>query len=232
VHSKLKLKIPAAMQANPWFGSLPERNRQLLLAAGERLLLRSGEMLYRQGDAPGGFFGVVSGSFKVSTLRKNGKEGILALLEAGNWFGETSLLDGLPRPHDVTALEPAEVLMVGQTAFEGLIASPSFARAMMVLLSTRVRLLYGLVEDAMLRSISTRVARRLLALSRGDATMARDFRPTVMVSQEAFAMMLGVTRQTLSRELKLLAHDGVVTVGYGRIDILSLTALEAKGATD
>jgi CRP-like cAMP-binding protein len=93
-------------------------------------------------------------------------------------------------------------------------------------------LLYGLVEDAMLRSISTRVARRLLALARGDATVARDFRSTVMVSQESFAMMLGVTRQTLSRELKLLALDGVVTVGYGRIDILSLAALKAKGAID
>jgi CRP/FNR family cyclic AMP-dependent transcriptional regulator len=227
VHSKIE--IPIAMSVNPWFAGLSARHRQALLAVGERTGLRAGEMLYRQGDVPGGFFGVLSGAFKVSSLREDGKEGILAVMEAGNWFGETSLLDGLPRPHDVTALAPAEVLVVGQSAFEALMRSPAFARAISVLLSARVRLLYGLVEDAMLRSISTRVARRLLALARGDATMARDSRPVVPVSQEALAMMLGVTRQTLSRELKALARDRVVALGYGRIDIVSLAALEARG---
>ncbi|WP_414707561.1 Crp/Fnr family transcriptional regulator [Rhodoferax sp. UBA5149] len=224
-----KLDIPPAMLANPWFGSLPKPNREALLVAGERLQVRAGEMLYRQGDASSGFFGVVSGSFKVSTLREDGKEGILAVLEAGNWFGEISLFDGLPRPHDVTALEPGEVLVVGRFAFEGLMRSHTFARAMSVLLSGRVRLLYSLVEDAMLRSISARVARRLLALARGDATRARDSRSVVPVSQEALAMMLGVTRQTLSKELKTLARDGVIAPGYGRIDILSQAALEARG---
>lgn len=228
MHSKSG--IASAMLGNPWFCSLPARSRTALLAAGECLQMQSGEMLYRQGDAPGGFFGVVSGSFKVSTLRKDGKEGILAVMEAGNWFGESSLLDGLARPHDATALEPTEVLVVAQAAFDRLMNSPAFARAVSVLLSTRVRLLYGLVEDAMLRSISTRVARRLLALARGDATLAPDFRSTVLVSQEALAMMLGVTRQTLSKELKKLAGDGVLLVGYGRIDILSLSSLQEKAA--
>jgi CRP-like cAMP-binding protein len=218
------------MTFNPWFSDLPESNRWALLAAAEFLNLHKGEMLYRQGDPPGGFFGVVSGSFKVSTLREDGREGILALIEAGNWFGETSLFDQLPRPHDVTALEPAEVLVVGRTAFEELIASPIFARAMGVLLSSRVRLLYGLVEDALLRSISTRVARRLMALARGDATLARDCRSILPVSQEQLAMMLGVTRQTLSKELKALERDGVLLVGYCRIEIRSLAALEARSA--
>lgn len=228
MHSKLE--IPVAMLGNPWFSGLPPRTQHALMTAADRLLMSAGEMLYRQGDAPGGFIGVARGSFKVSTLRKDGKEGILAVMEAGNWFGETSLLDGMPRPHDVTALETTEVLVVGQAAFDRLMRSPAFAGAISLLLSNRVRLLYGLVEDAMLRSIGTRVARRLLALARGDATLARDFRSVVLVPQEALAMMLGVTRQTLSKELKQLAHDGVLLVGYGRIDILSLPALEARAA--
>ncbi|WP_296696885.1 Crp/Fnr family transcriptional regulator [Rhodoferax sp.] len=224
-----KAKAPAAMMANPWFAGLSARHRHALLAAGEPLHLRAGEMLYRQGDAPGGFFGIVSGSFKVSTLREDGKEGILVVIEAGNWLGETSLFDGLQRPHDVTALGPAEVLVVGPPAFDSLMASPAFARAMCVLLTSRVRLLYSLVEDTMLRAISTRVARRLLALARGDSAVLKDSRSVLPVSQEALAMMLGVTRQTLSKELKALVRDGVVRIGYGRLEILSLAALEARG---
>ena len=223
-----KVEIPRAMMLNPWFGALSRRNQRALLLAGEHLNLHTGEMLYRQGDAAGGFIGIVSGSFKVSTLREDGREGILAVIEAGNWVGETSLFDHLPRPHDVTALEPAEVLVVGCSEFEKLMASATFARAMGLLLSNRVRLLYGLVEDAMLRSIRTRIARRLMALARGDATLARDCRSVIPISQEQLAMMLGVTRQTLSKELKTLERDGVLLVGYCRIEIRSLAILEAR----
>jgi CRP/FNR family cyclic AMP-dependent transcriptional regulator len=222
--------IPLAMLSNPWFAGLPESIQWALVDGGDRLSIRAGEMLYRQGDAPSGFIGVASGTFKVSTLREDGKEGILAVMEAGNWFGEISLFDGMARPHDVTALEAAEVIVVGFTAFERLLESPAFARAMSLLLARRVRLLYGLVEDAMLRSMRTRVARRLLALAHGDATLSSDTRLEVPVSQEALAMMLGITRQTLSKELKTLARDGVLRLAYGRIEIASAQALKAIAA--
>jgi CRP-like cAMP-binding protein len=101
---------------------------------------------------------------------------------------------------------------------------------MSLLLARRVRLLYGLVEDAMLRSMRTRVARRLLALAHGDATLSSDTRLEVPVSQEALAMMLGITRQTLSKELKTLARDGVLRLAYGRIEISSPQALKAIAA--
>ena len=40
-------------------------------------------------------------------------------------------------------------------------------------------------------------------------------------------MMLGITRQTLSKELAALARDGVLKLGYRRIEIVSVAALEA-----
>jgi CRP/FNR family transcriptional regulator, cyclic AMP receptor protein len=86
-----------------------------------------------------------------------------------------------------------------------------------------------MVEDATLRSTRVRVARRLLLLARGDATQARETRPVVPVSQEALAMMLGVSRQTLSKELQALAQEGAVMLGYGRIAIASLARLQQVG---
>jgi CRP/FNR family cyclic AMP-dependent transcriptional regulator len=52
-----------------------------------------------------------------------------------------------------------------------------------------------------------------------------------MLPQEALAMMLGVTRQTLSKELNALAGEGVIALGYGRIELLSLDALQALVST-
>jgi CRP/FNR family transcriptional regulator, cyclic AMP receptor protein len=223
------------LSVNPWFGALPLRERRAMVAASEPLRLRPGEMLFRQGDkvAPGhgAFFGLVSGAFKISTLREDGKEAILVVLEAGNWFGEISLIDQRPRTHDATALGPAEVLAMPRAAFDELMAKPAFAQAICRLLAVRMRAMYGMVEDATLRSTRARVARRLLLLSRGDATQSADARPAVPVSQESLAMMLGITRQTLSKELKVLVEAGAVKLGYGRIEIASVSVLEGLGAS-
>ncbi len=225
-----KQELLVLLSHNPWFGALAMAERKAMLAAADWVPLRAGEMLYRKGDPVGAFFGVAQGALKVSTLGEDGREGILSVVEVGNWFGEASLIDGLPRPHDVTAVQASAVLAISPVAFNRLMQRSAFARAIGVLLCGRVRALYGLVEDAMLRSTRTRIARRLLSLSRGDATMASDARGSVAVSQEALAMMLGITRQTLSKELKVLARAGVLTLGYGRIDIVSLAELELCGA--
>ena len=217
------------MASNPWFAALPAADQQALLQCAELLRLRPGEMLFRQGDALGGFYGLLGGSLKISSLREDGREAIFVLLEPGNWFGEISLLDGQPRTHDATALVASEVLVVPQAAFAAQMQGAAFAAAIAGLLAGRIRSLYGMVEDAALRSTRVRVARRLLMLARGDATLAADARTSVPVSQEALAMMLGITRQTLSGELKALVALGAVALRYRRIEIISAARLRAVG---
>jgi len=51
----------------------------------------------------------------------------------------------------------------------------------------------------------------------------------VPVSQEALAMMLGLSRQTLSKELQGLVQAGAVVLGYGRIEIASAALLQRFG---
>lgn len=226
-------ELMSRLAANPWFAALPLTDRRALLAACERVHLAAGEMLFRQGDAvppgQGAFYGVLRGGIKASSLREDGKEAILVVLEVGNWFGEISLIDGAPRTHDATAMGDTEVLALPRPAFDRMMQRPAFALAVCRLLAGRVRSLYGMVEDATLRSTRARVARRLLLLARGDATQARDARPVVPVAQEALAMMLGVSRQTLSKELQALAREGAIELGYGRIAIASVDLLEKSG---
>jgi CRP-like cAMP-binding protein len=228
-------ELMPSMSANPWFASLAQRDRREMLAASELVRLRPGEMLFRQGDTVdagrGAFYGLVQGHLKVSTLREDGKEAIFVVLEAGNWFGEISLIDGRPRTHDATALGPAEVLALPRASFDALMQRAPFAQAMCRLFAVRMRMLYGMVEDVTLRTTRARIARRLLLLARGDATLSRDARRVVPISQEALAMMLGITRQTLNKELKTLVASGALAIGYGRIEIASVEQLEQLGST-
>jgi len=219
------------MERNPWFTSMPRAQREALVGAAELIHVRRGAMVFRQGDpvhaAGGGFYGLAAGTIKISSLRQDGREAILAVLEPGNWFGEITLIDGSPRTHDATALESLDLLVVPPEAFAHQMRDVVFANAIAAMLAARVRMLYGLTEDATLRSLRARVAHRLLVLARGDATQSVHLRRTLMLPQEALAMMLGVTRQTLSKELNALARDEVISLGYGRIDLLSVEALQA-----
>lgn len=221
--SNLQYLLP--LSKDPWFAALPLRDRKTMLAESEIVRLRRGEMLFRQGDPPGGFYALVSGTMKMSTLSEEGKEAILIILETGTWFGEISLIDHQPRTHDATSLTEAEILVMGQKSFDALMCRNSFSLAIAEMLARRIRLLYGIVEDNGLRSTHARVARRLLLLANGGVGGKQIPQTVVPVSQEALAMMLGVTRQTLSKELKLLSQQRVISLGYRSIEILSADTL-------
>ncbi len=148
------------------------------------------------------------------------------MLETGAWFGELSLLDSSPRTHDATALSDGRLLAVPAAAFGRSMQSLPFAHAIAALLASRVRSLYGLLEDASPSGLRARLARRLLSLAESGSATRRG----VTLPQESLAMMLGVSRQTLSMELRALADAGAIARGYRRIEILSVSALRRLGS--
>jgi len=81
------------------------------------------------------------GSLKLSVLHSDGKEGILALIEPGNWIGEVALLDNTQcRAHTATALEDCTLLAVTAEAFETLMQHADFAAAIARLVAGRLRM--------------------------------------------------------------------------------------------
>lgn len=219
-------------RSNPWFASLAPADAEALLAAAVERRLGAGEMLFRQGDivppGQGAFYGLAQGHLRISSLRHDGREAIFVVLEPGNWFGEISLIDGLPRTHDATAMSDVALLEVEATAFERLMGRASFARHVSLLLATRMRALYAMVEQTTLRSTRARVAHRLLQFAHGDATLLPDARRHVPVSHEVLAMMLGISRPTLHKELKELEAGGSIALGYRRIEVIDLARLAGQ----
>lgn len=220
--------------ADPWFLTLPQVQREALLGAAVLTHWRSGALVYCQGDpassAGSGLYGLASGTIKLSTLSEDGREAIFVVLEAGTWFGELSLIDGSPRIHNATALSAIDLLVVPSESFSTLVRSDVvFSNAISRLVATRVRLLYAFSEDSVLRGLRARIARRLLMIARVDATQTLAPRRRLTLPQESLAMMLGIARQTLSRELNAMAQEGLIALGYGHVEINSFEGLERCG---
>jgi len=215
--------------ANPWFQSLPPQAADALLEAATTVSVAAGAFLFRQGDpvdaGANAFFGVASGVLKLSIFNAEGDEVILALVEPGNWFGGVSTLDQQPRGHCAIALEEAEVLAVSAERFEALMRDAAFAAAIARLVAMRLRLAYGSLASAALQGTRARVARRIAVLAHGDVSQSAEGRASINTSQDALAMMLGISRQTLSKELQALVKLGAIRLRYGHIEIQDMPLL-------
>lgn len=221
----------SAFSTNPWFQSLPPHAANALLGAAVPVSVAAGAFLFRQGDPMDAgsyaFFGVARGVLKLSIFNAEGDEAILALVEPGNWFGGVSTLDQQPRGHCAIALEDSEVLGVSVERFEALMRDAAFAGAIARLVAARLRLAYGSLAGAALQGTRARVARRIAALAHGDMSQAPQGRASISTSQDALAMMLGISRQTLSKELQALVKLGAIRLRYGHIEIQDMALLQS-----
>ncbi|MEN2475797.1 MULTISPECIES: Crp/Fnr family transcriptional regulator [Burkholderia] len=220
-------EIMQRMSEDSWFGSIDYPLRRAMLACCNLNRIGRRQVVFRQGDASNGFFGLVRGALKASTVSESGKEAVLTVLGPGIWFGEASSIDGMPRSHDVATITPAEFLVIKQSDFEKLMLEPGFAAAISRLQARRMRALYALLEDATLRSTRARIVRRLQLLAYGDANMSTIDRSVINITHDTLAMMLGISRQTLELELKELESGGAISLSYGRIDIISMVILKS-----
>lgn len=98
-----------------------------------------GEVIVRQGDTGREMFIIQSGEAQVSTAR-NGKEAILATLSRGDFFGEMSLLEDMPRSATVRAKGETRALVLNTSSFLLKIRrDPTFAFDVLKKMSQRVR---------------------------------------------------------------------------------------------
>jgi len=217
------------LTANPLLSGLPSDVVEQLMAVSVVRELLDSERLYSQGDNGDGLFGVIQGRIRLSNCSKEGKELLVMLVEPGDWIGEISLLDGLPRSHDAVAVGDSAVLFLPRAKFDALLkARPELYQFFIPMLCRKLRLALSYVEGAALFSLTERLAQRILELLKfygvddgGKGTLIN-----VHLPQEDLAKMLGVSRQAISRELKRLENDGVIELAYGKLRVMDPHALE------
>ncbi|CAN5539799.1 hypothetical protein BH20CHL7_BH20CHL7_14120 [soil metagenome] len=110
----------------------------LLERIGDRAIdvsFAPGQVIARQGEVGTGFFVIASGTVRVV---RDGAT--VATLGPGEFFGELSVLDGLPRTAQVIAAEPTDCLALATWEFEALVREePAVALSVLRGLAGRLR---------------------------------------------------------------------------------------------
>ncbi|HPQ43431.1 MAG TPA: Crp/Fnr family transcriptional regulator [Syntrophales bacterium] len=214
------------------FQSLSHHDSERLAASLKRRFLKKGEALFRKGDEGTTLYIVKSGSVKVVLPSEMGDEVAPAILSEGDFFGEMSLLDGLPRSADAVALESSELLALNQKDFLVFLKDNEKAiQSILSYLSMRLRKTDDLLEDAHFLNISTRLARRLVELSQKYGNQKEEGGPIqidLRLTQNDLASIVGATRESINKELRILRERGLVSTEGNIITILNMERLAIR----
>ena len=185
----------------------------------------TGTTLFQEGDAGHHMYVIQSGRIQL-TRKMRGKDTQLAILTAGEFFGEMAIVNRHPRTATATVIEDAELLVIDGRTFEAMIrGNAEIALRFIKKLAARLAQANNQVEVLLLADLNQRVAHylRQLGVVRGTAE-GPGIRVDVAI--EEIAEALGANAAQVQACLKKLeqAHliiaelGGIVIAEQGKLD--------------
>ncbi len=207
--------------------------REALLAGSSIERHPAGKTLSRRADPVHELLLVLDGNLEVSMQGSDGRRSICWYLAPGQWMGLIPVIDGRGAIHDLRSHTESVLLHIPRATFsQALQADHCLALACLNLLCERSRSLYDNMAAESLLPLRARVARLLLMLvDQHGRDCQSGIEIALKLSQDEFADMLGVTRQSLNRELKALEKHGVISIAYSRITLCDLPGLQRAAET-
>jgi CRP-like cAMP-binding protein len=211
----------------PLLAKLPHDDLRQLAAIARVQTFRSGAVIFRQGEPGDSLHAIVEGGVRIDVVAPAGNETTMAVLGPGECFGELAILDGRPRSANAVANQPTKTLVVTRADFiRWLSDKPKSALLLLETLSLRLRNTNEAFVDLAFFDLSHRLSRRLLRLGEPkDSSGKPKAGARVAVTQSGLASMLGVSRESVNKQLGLFAQKGWIESGRGYVELKDPSAL-------
>jgi CRP/FNR family cyclic AMP-dependent transcriptional regulator len=217
-------RLSSVLRQHPIFRDLGPEALDQLCRYAKHMSLKRGATICSKGDPGNSLFAVISGTVKISVSSPDGRNAILNLINAGETFGEIAVLDGQPRSTDAIANTNCELFVIDRRDFLPFLRSqPELAMKFIELLCTRLRWTSDQVEQVILQDLPGRLASALLGL-----TEKRKLEPqsrTIAITQQEISEMVGMTRESINKQLRVWASRSWVRLEHGAIVVLDAAAL-------
>ena len=188
--------------------------------------LNAKDVVFSQGDPADAVFYIETGRVQLTIVSDQGKEGVIALLGPGDFFGE-GCLSGQPRrlASAVAITESSLIQIKKEAMIRRLHEDKDFSEKFMAFLMTRNIQVEADLVDQLFNSSEKRLARVLLLLANfNDEGKLLTIVPKV--SQDILAARVGTTRSRVNqfmnkfRRLGLIEYNGDIKVHAGLINII------------
>lgn len=218
------------LKQSPLFNSLENADLEGLVSSMRVQSLKQGQTLFYKGDEGTALYIIKRGAIKIVLPSKIGDEIIVTIFTVNDFFGEMALLDGEPRSANAVAIEPTEVFVLNRNNFLSFLKSNINAiRSILSSLSKRLRLTDEFLEDTCFLSISARLAKKLVELAESHGKKEEDIvNIDLNLTQKELGDMIGATRESTNKELKMLRDRGLISTDGYRIKIHDMVRLKRR----
>jgi CRP-like cAMP-binding protein len=220
-----KLKL---FEGHALFGQLSADDVDALLSHARFQHHRAGDMVFAKGSPGRSMMAVLDGSIRISSTAIGGREVVLAILHAGEIFGEIALIDGGERTADATAMTDCDILIIDHRDFIPFLEQRGdLCVKLLRILCHRLRQTDEQVEAALFERLEGRVAKALIRLAADESEGRKPSRPIrLRISQQELAGMVGASRESVNKQLHIWQRGGFLELGKRMIVIPDPSALE------
>ncbi len=184
------------------------------------------QRVFSQGDPADAIFYIQTGKVKLTVVSKQGKEAVVAILGADEFFGEGCLAGQVLRMASAAAMSECSIMRLEKTEVIRLLHDqPAFSELFLrYILSRNIRIEEDLV-DQLFNSSEKRLARVLLLMANfGKEGKAESVIPKI--SQETLAEIVGTTRSRVSffmnrfRKLGFIEYNGGLEIHSSLLNVV------------
>ncbi len=170
--------------------------------------------LFRQADEMAHFYFVIHGNIKVYRLDREGREQIVNFFRPGEMFPHHAIFRTDPYPANASTTVESEVISIAKNDFEALLRSrPDISIKMFKYLGNLIVDLQNRLQDKILKPTDVQLLSLLIRLSRshGKETSDGHIKISMRLTKQEMASMIGLTRETVSRNLSAFKKLGLIT---------------------
>lgn len=172
----------------------------------------TGKTVFREGILPRGVYFIKSGRVKVVRKSLGTAPSMYRIAGPGEFAGFLSLIRETPYQASATALESSEIWFIGRNIFfKTMREDLSFANGFIRMLCERLKYAEDHIDDLKTKDVRQRLATTLLSLS-VSLNGAKDDHPVVDLMRKDLANIVAVTPETLSRQLKKMESENLISL--------------------
>jgi len=204
---------------------LPSADKELFEKIMVDKKYRKNHPIFTEGTLPSGIFYLQSGKVKKYKMDNDGREQIIYIYNAGEFFGYSSVLSESTYGDTAVAIENAIISFITIKDFNEILdESSSFSRLLLKSLSHEFGVLANLMAVLSQRTVRERVALNLLILH--DKYKVDGVAHTyIMLSRSDLANMAGTVIETLARVLHDFKYDKLISTDGRKIQLLNIERL-------
>ncbi|WP_284736000.1 Crp/Fnr family transcriptional regulator [Dongia deserti] len=184
------------------------------------------EIVYRQGDAADAVYYIEAGKIQLTVISEQGKEGVIAMLEPGEFFGEGCIAGQPFRMASATATARSTIIRIEKAAMIRVLhEQPAMSEMFMAFLLSRNIQIEADLIDQLFNSSERRLARLLLLLANfGKEGKLESIIPTI--NQDILAAKVGTTRSRINffmnkfRKLGFIEYNGGLKIHTSLLNVI------------